>query len=68
MLISAESINKNDCYRVTQISDDTVEFTTDHGVEYQINFMEDTSVCMDNVRNARIPNGIFHFSFFTLHL
>lgn len=37
MLISAESINKNDCYHVTQISDDTVEFTTDHGVEYQIN-------------------------------
>lgn len=56
MLISAESINKNDCYRVTQISDDTVEFTTDHGVEYQINFMEDTSVWEKNAYQLVIIN------------
>lgn len=41
MLISAERINKKPCYRVTQVADDTVEFVTDSGVEYLINFMPD---------------------------
>lgn len=41
MLISAERINKKPCYHVTQVADDTIEFVTDSGVEYQINFMPD---------------------------
>ena len=41
MLVSAERINQNQCYHVTQVADDTVEFITDSGVEYQINFMPD---------------------------
>lgn len=56
MLLSAESINKNNCYHVTQVADDTLEFTTDHGVEYQINFMEDYSVWEQNAYQFVIIN------------
>lgn len=41
MLVSAERINKKHCYHVIQVAGDTIEFVTDSGVEYQINFMPD---------------------------
>lgn len=41
--LSVEGINRQSDYQVIAISNDTVEFTTDYGVEYHINFMADYS-------------------------
>lgn len=54
--LSADRINKYSDYQVRQISDKTVEFDTDYGVEYHINFMEDNSVWEENAYQFVIIN------------
>ena len=42
--LNTEKINSHAPYKVAGISDDTVEFTTDNGVEYRVTFMEDDTI------------------------
>lgn len=56
MLVSAERINEKPCYHVIQVADDTVEFVTDFGVEYQINFMPDYTLWEENAYQFVIIN------------
>ena len=54
--LSVEDINLQSDYKVIAIADDTVEFTTDSGVEYHINFMVDYSIWEDNAYQFVIIN------------
>lgn len=54
--LSVEGINRQSDYQVIAISNDTVEFTTDYGVEYHINFMADYSIWEDNAYQFVIIN------------
>ncbi len=54
--LSVEDINLLSDYKVIAIADDTVEFTTDYGVEYHINFMADYSIWEDNAYQFVIIN------------
>ena len=54
--LSIDEINKNSLYRVKQVADDTVEFSTDYGVEYRINFMTDCTIWEENAYQLVIIN------------
>lgn len=47
--LSLEDINKCSAYKIYLSNDDTYVFTTDHGTIYEVGFVEDCMLGMDNV-------------------
>ena len=54
--LSAESINVRSEYTVRAIDSLTVDFETDSGVEYRVNFMEDYSIWENNAYQVVVIN------------
>lgn len=56
MRLSLDNIKGKNCYPICLVSGDTVEFCTESGVEYQINFMPDYSLWDENAYQLIIIN------------
>lgn len=54
--LSAETINQNSSYKVCAVAKSIIDFVTDYGVEYRIDFMEDYSIWEENAYQLVIIN------------
>lgn len=54
--LSAEAINLHSSYKVCAVANTIIDFVTDFGVEYRIDFMEDYSIWEENAYQLVIIN------------